>query len=63
MNKIIDVDWNVYPITAQYYDIRTHHALKIDKNIVYQWNESSGVWVRSTDYTSIVPLDEFMIVK
>lgn len=63
MNKIIDVDWNTYPPDSQYYDIRTHTVLKMHNNIVYEWSESKKVWCWSSDYTSIVPLDEFMIVK
>jgi hypothetical protein len=51
-------NWITLPIDTQYYDTNLRTAFKLENNIVKEWVEQNNNWIRSSDYTSWIPLSD-----
>ena len=55
----IDFDWDSVPYDTHYYDLKLRTPLKQENDIIWEWN---GIkWIRSTDYTSWIPISKHML--
>lgn len=52
-------NWDLVPYDTHYYDLKLMTPLKQENGIVWEWVGSR--WIRSSDYTSYIPLTKYML--